>query len=167
MPQLLSDEMLTGDILHAWQVKEYEQHDRSVMWYILMSSISLLLVLYGMFSGNFLFSLVIILAGIIFFIQSNHEPQQVPFFIAELGVGIGNRFYKYSELDNFYIIYRPNEIQMLFIETKSAIRPLLRVPLNDTNPLEIRDTLDNYLDEDFEREQEPLSDAIGRNWKLH
>ncbi len=167
MPKLLSDDILTGDILHAWQVKEYEQHDRPVLWYIVMISAAVLLILYGLFTGNFIFSLIIILAIIIFFIQSKQEPQDVPIFISELGVGVGNRFYKYSELDDFYIIYRPKEIKMLFIDTKTALRPLLRISLNDNNPLEIRDTLDNYLVENFEKEEEPLSEAFSRNFKLH
>lgn len=167
MPRPLSDDILTGDILHAWQVKEYEEHDRPTSWYIFMGSIGLLLVIYGLFSGNFIFSLIIILAGIIFFIQSSQQPQDVPIFISELGIGIGNRFYKYSELEDFYIIYRPDEIKMLFIETKTSLRPLLRIALNDNNPLEIRDTLDNYLVENFEKEVEPLSEALSRNFKLH
>lgn len=166
MPQQLSQQTLIGDVAHLWEVKEYEQHDRPWSWYVFMLSLGLFFVLYGMFTGNFLFSLVIILSGIIFFLQSKQSPQMVPIFISELGIGIGNKFYKYSELNSFYIIFRPHEIKMLYIETESTLSPLLRIPLDGNNPLEVRATLEKYLDEDYQKEEEPVSEAFVRGWKL-
>lgn len=157
----------TGDLLYEWRTKEYEQHERSPRWYIIMISLGIALVIYGMFADNFLFSLIIILAAIILFLQSRQDPQQVSLSITELGVGIGSRFYPFTELGDFYIIYDPNVTKMLYIETKSLLRPKLRLPLEDQNPLEIREALLEVLDEDLDREEEPAADAAIRNWKLH
>jgi hypothetical protein len=120
-----------------------------------------------MITGNFLFALIIILFAIILFLQSHQTPPQVPFRITELGVIINNRFYIWSEFKDFYIIYEPPAVKTLFLVTVSNFRPALRIPLLDKNPIEIRQTLKEFLTEDVEKEEEPLSDRMTRNWRLH
>lgn len=167
MPKPLSQQPQTGAVLHEWAVREYEEHPRSPYWYIVMIILGILLVAYGFFTGNFLFALIIILAGIIVFLQSYEEPIQIPFRITELGIIISNRFYSYSEFEHFAIVYHPPEVKTLYLDTKSFSKPLIRIPLQDQNPVAIRHTLQEFLLEDLEREEEPLSDRIARNWGIH
>ncbi len=167
MPETLTKNSITGDVVHEWTVQEYDQHQRGLLWYIFMISGALVLVVYGFISNNFLFSLIIILSAIILFIQSYQAPPQVPFAITELGVILGNRFYKYSELKDFYIIYQPPEVKTLFIEPKSGLRPILRIPLLDQDPLDIREAMTMFLEEELEIEDEPFTDMFARRWKIH
>jgi len=167
MPKPLSESLLTGDILHEWTIKEYNQYQRGKLWYVLTIGIGSFLVVYGFLSNNFLFSLIIILAGVILFIQSRQEPAQVLFQVAELGIVVGSRFYNYSELESFYIIYKPPEVKTLYIKTSSPIRPLFNIPLLDQDPIEVRNNLLDFLDEDFEKEDELNSDTLARGWKMH
>jgi hypothetical protein len=167
MPKQINKQTLTGDTLHEWTIQEYQQHERGTAWYIFMIIVGLVLVLFSMFTGNFLFALIIILFAIILFLQSYQAPPQVPFKITELGVSINTRFYTWSEFENFYIIYQPPDVKTLFIETTSIFRPLLRIPLLDENPVEVRRTLRGYLEEDLEKEEEPMGDRFARNWRIH
>lgn len=167
MPKTIDQNTLIGDTHHAWTFQEYQQYERGQVWHIAMITIGVVLALYGVLSGNFLFALIVILVGIILFLQSQHSPPEVLFQIADLGVVVGNRFYPYAELDQFYIIYDPPQAKNLFFETKSSFRPMLRIPLADVNPVHVRQTLRTYLQEDIEREEEPLSEVLGRQWKIH
>jgi len=167
MPKPIIEDLPIGEILYKWTVPEYEKHERGTLWYALILGFGSLLVIYGLFSNNFLFALIIILAGIILFIQSRQEAPDVSVQITEFGVGLGGRFYSYSELDNFYIIYQPPDVKTLFIETVAHFRPLLRIPLLDQNPLDIRSDLRAFLKEDVEKEEEPRSDTLARSWKIH
>jgi len=167
MPQPLKSDTLIGSVLHEWSIQEYEKHDRGGLWYLVIGGAGLAMVVYGMLTGNFLFSLVIILFSIILFMQSHQEPLQVPFQITELGIVIGSKFYAFSELNAFYIFYNPPEVKTLYFETKSVLHPNLRIPLLDQNPVELKHTLREYLAEDTEKEEEPLADRAARNWKLH
>ncbi|KKS71294.1 MAG: hypothetical protein UV42_C0032G0001, partial [Candidatus Magasanikbacteria bacterium GW2011_GWE2_42_7] len=65
----------------------------------------------------------------------------------------------------FYIIFT-QDARTLFFDTKSAIRPDIRVPLKDADPMEVRFALQAVLDEDLEKE-EPFSDRAARRWKMH
>ena len=109
MPKLIDDSVLIGDILHEWSVSEYDQHNRNRAWYILMTFLGVGFVAYALMTDNFLFALVIILFAIIMFLQTHQDPIVIPFKITELGIMINNRFYSYSELDGFYVIYNPQK----------------------------------------------------------
>ncbi len=167
MPEVINNDLTIGDILHQWTILQYDKHNRGTGWYILMLSLGLFLVLYGVISGNFLFALIVILFAIIIFLQSHQEPPQIPFLITDMGVVVGGRFYEYSEFDEFYIIYKPPHVKTLFLTTKSVLQPMLRIPLLDVNPIEVKHSLREFLPEDFEKEDEPLSDKAARNWMIH
>ena len=167
MPEQINDSSLIGQTLHEWTIQEYEQHQRGTAWYIIMFILGTFLVVFSLLKGNFLFALVIMLFAIILFLQTKQAPLQLVFRITDLGVIVGNRFYSYSELDSFYFIYQPPQVKTLYFETKSAFRPLLPIPLLDVNPLDVRTSLLEFLSEDVEKEQEPVSDQIARNWRFH
>lgn len=167
MPVKMDQSPTVGEVLHRWTIHEYYQFERATPWYIVMILAGLFFVSYGLIAGNFLFSLIIILFAVIIFLQSHQDPPAIPFQITKLGIIISNRFYTYSELDGFYIIYEPPHVKTLYIETQSFFRPLIRIPLYDENPVEIRHTLQNYLVEDLDKEEEPISDKIARGWGFH
>ncbi len=167
MPQPLKDDVLVGNILHEWTIQEYERHERGWLWYLLIGGAGLFMVFYGMTTGNFLFSLIIILIAITLFIQSHQEPLQIPFQITELGAVVGGKFYQYGEFDSFYVIYSPPHVKTLYLVSKSIVHPTIKIPLLDVDPMEIKQTLREFLVEDVEKEEEPLADRAARNWKLH
>ncbi len=167
MPKVIDENTIVGNALLEWSVAEYEQHVRPTAWYVLMTIVGSILVGYAIFTDNFMFAIIIVLFSIILFLQSHQDPIVVPFQITESGVIINNRLYVYSELKDFYIIYKPPEIKMLFIETNSTIRPRLRIPLMDTNPNEVRELLLEFLEENLQKEEEPFSDMMARQWRIH
>ncbi len=165
MPQQITEETSIGNPIFEWTFPEYEKMSRGRWWYIIMGGIGLVFVVYGMFTGNFLFSLIIALFGIILFIQQHQDPHVIPFAITDLGVIVSSRFYPYAELEAFYIIYEP-PVKTLFFETKTLIRPLMRVPMTDQNPIDVRFILLEFLPENLEKDIEPTADIAARNWKI-
>lgn len=167
MPKIINQDSILGDDLFVWDIPEYEENIRPKTWYIFMFVLALFFVSYALFTSNYLFSLIIILFSIIIFLQSIQKPIVVPFKITSLGIVLNNRFYKYSEFKDFYIIYEPKEnLKMLFLET-NGLKPKLRIPLLEMDPNKIRKTLENFLEENLEIEDEPLTDFVARKWKLH
>ncbi len=167
MPQLIKDDLDLGQVLHEWGFQEYEHYERGKSWYVFMAIIGLFLVFYAIFTGNFLFAVIIVLFSIILFLQNHQNPAKVLFQITNTGIVVGTRFFSYSEFEGFYLIYNPPEVKTLFLETKSFWQPLLRIPLLDQNPIEIKHSLREFLPEHSEKEDEPLSDRIGRSWRIH
>ena len=167
MPQLIKEETNLGQILQQWTIFEYEKHERRAAWYVLMAVLGVGLVVYALWSGNFLFALIIVLFAIILFLQSHQTPQEIVFQITDFGIVVGSRFYAYAELKDFYIVYNPPQVKTLFLTSKNLLQPLLRIPLLDANPIEVKHSLREFLTEDLEKEDEPLSEKIGRNLQIH
>src|SRR3989344_1334349 len=154
-----------GKVFFQWSFLEFPHYERNRQWYAWLAVVVGLLILYSIFSANFLFALISIITALIIllFHQSKNE---VNFKITEDGILVNAKFYDYKELENFYIIYEPPQVKTLYFEPKSFFNPRIPVDLQNQNPVKIRETLKKYLAEDIERENEPLSDQTSRMLKL-
>jgi hypothetical protein len=161
------EEASTGEVVFAWTVNEYEEHERSKRWYITAGVIGGLLLLYSLISGNYLFTLVVVLFGIILFLQDTQSPMEVFFAITQAGIIVGEIYYPFREITSYWIVYNPPEVKNIYFITKNMLKHRLQVPLLDNDPRPIRDFLNDFLLEDVDKEEEPLSDRLGRVFKLH
>ena len=167
MPKNLNNEQINvGDVVFEWDLKEYENHDRNRRWYMVMGSLFVLLILYAVLTANNMFALIIILFAIILFLQNMKEAPQVGFFITETGIVIGAKYYPFSELEDFWMIYEPPLVKNLYFSTGNMINHRISIPLLDNDPRPIRDFLITYLEENLEEEEEPMTERFARILKL-
>jgi hypothetical protein len=151
----------------SWRVPEYQHHHRGMVWYIIALLIMLALIIFCVVTSNFLFAFFIIIAGAILVIDDSRHPNKVRVEINEDGLYLGQKFYDFDEFKNFAIVYKPKEeIKNLYFEFKGGVKPRLSIPLQNRNPLLIKNFLIKYLDEDLERTQPPLSERLGGILKL-
>lgn len=168
MPNDLTREPINiGRVVYQWTVKEYEKLQRTRRWYLVMGGVGIFLVVYAALTANYLFALIIILFGIVLYLHELQEPLEVPFALTDTGIVLGKKFYRYSELQNFWIIYNPPEVKTLYFSLNNLLRHRLQISLVDYDPRPIRDHLNLYLTEDLEQEEEPLTDKMGRLLGLH
>ncbi|MCR4280219.1 MAG: DUF5673 domain-containing protein [Candidatus Komeilibacteria bacterium] len=160
------DGKYVGQTLIAWAIPEYEQYDRGRLWYIIAGIVAALLLVYSFFSANVLFGLIIVIAGVTIFLMDRQRPALIDLHLTTKGIIAGQKFHDYTEIKSFYIIYNPEEIKKLFLEFHSVLKPRLNIELDDQNPNEIRTLLKQYIEEDLEKEEEPLSESLGRMFKL-
>lgn len=168
MPKDITREPVNfGAIAFQWIVQEYEKYPRSRRWYIIAGTIAALLIIYALRSGNTLFALMIVLFGIVLYLHEAQEPLQVNFAITETGIVLGRKFYRYSELDRFWIIYNPGDSKNLYFSVTSTFKNNLTVPLYENDPRPIRNYLSQFVLEDLEKEDEPLTYKWARILKIH
>ncbi len=161
------DAVNVGRLVYEWSVKEYEEHDRERRWYVVMGSLGLGLIAFALITANYLFALIIVLFGILLYLHDLQTPLEIYFAITDTGIIVGKKFYRYSEIKNFWIIYTPPHVQNLYFGLGGMVKHRLQIPLLDFDPRPIREYLRQYLNEDLEQEEEPLSDRIARVFKLH
>ena len=153
-------------ILMSWQFPEYLKPERGKAWYFFFFSAVILLLIYAMVTINFLFAIIVIISAIIVLMRSKYQPVAVDFSITKNGLMVEEKFYPFDLIKDFYIIYKPKEIKNLYFEFKSLLKPRVIIPLEDQNPLKVRDLLKEYLDENLEKEEEPASEAFRKLFKL-
>lgn len=154
-----------GRVFFSWKVLEYPQFKRSLVWYLLALVLGLFLIIYSLVIKNYLFILIVILAAFIALMRTFEKPRQLKVQITEDGVAIGNQFFPYENLRNFYIIYRPPLVKKLFFSHKSPLPPL-SLNLNDIDPVNLRTQLLELLEEDLEKEHQGLDDILETLLKL-
>lgn len=155
-----------GQVLMSWQVPEFIKHQRGGYWYLMAVLVVIGVLAYAIFTGNFFLIVITILTVIILFVYHRQEPLRVKFALTEEGILIGQKFYPYKTINKFWIIYERTKNKAIYFDFKGIIRPHLDIPLAEQDPLAVRETLLKYLEEDLEKEEEPLLDSLSRFLKL-
>ncbi len=150
----------------SWSFPELEKYDRGRRWYITAIIIGVALLTYALFSGNWLFALIIVMVAMVMFINHHSEARELQFTIDHEGLTLGAKKYRYNEIKNFWLVYDPEITKKIFFVFKSSTRPILVIPIQGENPVNIRSFLRQYLEEDLEAEAEPFSEALGRLLKI-
>lgn len=152
--------------LCAWQTRDYEHHERSRAWIIGGALITAILFCLAIWSQNIFAAVVILLLVVIVVVRALSHPLPVVVEIYPEGVLVGESFIPFKNLQNFWMVYNPPITKRLYLEFNNKWRPRLPISLENEDPNEVRKILLQYLKENTERENEPISDYFGRILKL-
>ena len=143
-----------GPYLASWKVKKFESFPKHPWWLFALFVIAILLLIYSLATDNFLLSLIVILAGIIAYLFEKKEPETYHFAICETGIIAHNKFYDFTEIEDFWIFYEAGEMarKELSLRTESRFLPYIHIPLGQQDPNEVRKILSRFLVEDIHRE---------------
>lgn len=155
-----------GEPVLAWEVDEYPRVERSRRWYVLASLVATALIIYAVVTANFLFAVIVLMIGVITLATSFSEPTRVEVIFTTLGMVVGSRFYEYRAIKDFSLAYNPPLVKNLYVTFTSPLTPFLSIPLEDTDPNEIREHLMAYCQENLDRTEESLTDRLQRMYKL-
>ena len=160
-------EHIEEEIFASWEVPEYNSHKRDSRWYIIAVSVAIALLIFSIFTGNFLLPVIIIIVAFIFIMQHGQDPEKVIINLGNEGITIGQKFYDYDEFKHFAIVYKPKlDNKNLYFEFNNVLKTRISIPLENMNPVELRDHLLPFLDEDLERTDIPLSESLSKMLKL-
>ncbi|MFH1711942.1 MAG: hypothetical protein ABH846_01765 [Patescibacteria group bacterium] len=165
-PEEIQEEIDAGDAVISWETWEFPPHERSRFWYIMVSIIGVSLIVYAVYTENFLFAIIILIMGVILFVNSLRHPDRIMVHITTLGIVLGDEFYPYQDLKDFAIVYEPPAVKLLYVDFTSMFKPLVAIPLEDVDPNAVREYLQQFIFENLERESEHLTDMVRRVYKL-
>ncbi|HAZ16492.1 MAG: hypothetical protein A3H59_01610 [Candidatus Jacksonbacteria bacterium RIFCSPLOWO2_02_FULL_43_9] len=149
-----------------WDFPEFEKHQHTLGWYIGAGIFTAALLIYALSDGNFLFAILIITFALVVLFHNHTEPILVHCKLDKHGIQVGNEIFEFKHLYRFWLLYEPPQAKNLYIEFKNKVKPRLRIPIENENPLLIRDFLLDHIKEDLEREDLPLSDQFSKLLKI-
>jgi len=149
-----------------WLVQEYIIYPKSGWWYLASGLMLLMAVLWTVFDQNYPFAIFLVLFYLVAILYDIRSPKTVEFVITPDGIKIGSDFYFYREIRQFYIIYQQNGIKNIYFEFTNPLRNRLIIPLDDQDPIVIREFLLQFIEEDLEQEAEPISERLRRWMRL-
>ncbi|HEU0051234.1 MAG TPA: hypothetical protein VFQ60_04240 [Patescibacteria group bacterium] len=161
-PPEVQESLILGQDRFVWEAPMHERYERGSRWYIIMAVIAFFLIAYAVWTENFLFAFLILLMAIILVLTGNEEPKHALVQIGDAGIVWDGKLCLYRDLDHFAIVYQPPQTKVLYLDHRNPIIPRLRIPLEEENPLELRDHLKQFLREDLDLHDEHLSDIVAR-----
>ncbi|MDO8582216.1 MAG: hypothetical protein Q7S16_05080 [bacterium] len=155
-----------GKTVVEWKFSEFENHERGTAWYFWTTLVGGILLLWAIFSGNFLFALILVLVALLLMLYERRGARIITCVITDTGIVVDETLHRYKDITNFRIVYQPPTVKKLYLAFPSALRPRLTIAITDQNPLALRKILQKHLTEDLETEGEPLSDTLSRIFKI-
>jgi hypothetical protein len=149
-----------GKVYMEWAFPEYVIEPRSRHWQLIIVTLLGACLIYAIVTGNFLFGMILVLAVLIVVYQYFQSPREISVKIGEDGIIIDEKFYPYKDIRKFWIVYNP-PIKYLYLELKSGMRNL-PVPLQNINPLVLRENLLKYVSEDLQKEEEEMEEIVAK-----
>ena len=154
------------NILLSWDFPDRPTYQRGRLWYIVALIVGLSLLVYAIFTANFLFALLVLLFALVVYLNISAPPRQSSIYITEDGIVIGRQSYPFKNIQSFWFIYEPPTVKKLYLKTQSLLDAEIGVELEDINPNEVRTLLTKYVVEDLDKKDESLSEILSRLLKI-
>lgn len=144
----------TNPYLLSWQAQKFENFERHPWWGVILFILLICLLTYSLLTDNFLLSIILILAGILVYLFERKNPEAYTFSICETGIIAHDRFYEFTEIEDFWIFYEPGDLgrKEISIKTTNHFLPYVHLPLGTQNPNKARKVLLKYIPEEVHKE---------------
>lgn len=160
------EEIDAGESLLSWETLEFPKQERGTRWYVVSGVIAVALLVYSIYSTNYLFAIIILMVGVLTLVNSMRNPRAITVHLTTLGIVVGDDFHSFKEIKDFSLIYEPPQIKLLYVSFVSRWHPMIAVPLEEIDPNAVREILLPYVFENIDREEEGLTDMLRRVYKI-
>jgi len=142
-----------------WRAHEYFHYERTTDWYWAVAIISLSIITLAILFGDYLFSLVVILAVFTLVMYVNRKPKLVNFEVNRKGIRVEKVLYPYASIESFWVEDHVHHAEpRLIVKSSKVVMPFLIIPIEEVHPDEIHAYLLNFIPE--EEHHEPLAQRI-------
>jgi hypothetical protein len=142
----------------SWRALEYKRKEKTADWYWAVILIALAIVVTSIIIHNVFFAILVTISTVILLSFSIVAPRSVEISINQKGITVEKERYPFATLESFWIDTTDEENQKILLKSKKLIMPLIIIPLEEHNHLDVREFLLQYLPE--AEIHEPLSKKI-------
>ncbi|MSU76171.1 hypothetical protein EXS54_01720 [Patescibacteria group bacterium] len=144
----------------AWEAKEFTDYQRNKRWYILVGIVGAVLTVGALVIQQWLTAVVFALATYVVMRHAGDKPRTITYSISRLGIQVGDKFYPYNDLKQYWIVYNP-PIRTLSFQLTSRFKPLIKMNIGEVDPDAIREALKEHLPE-LPKQGEDFIDKFSR-----
>lgn len=151
--------------LLSWSALSHSRHSRTMRWYLLFFVVILGFALYGAYTGNWTFAILMLLCGLFYPLLHDHIPPEKRIEIYPKAFRFEDIIIRWEDCTGFWILFFQNyaELHIEYIEGKR--RKEVKIQNGSVDPLDIRLRLAEFIPELPDR-GEHLLDKIIRLCKL-
>ncbi len=142
----------------SWKALEYKRKEKTTDWYWAVILIALAIVIISFIIHNVLFAILIIISTAILMSFSMVAPKMIEISMNQKGIIVGKEVYPFATLESFWVESEDEDNQKILLKSKKLIMPLVAIPLEEHNHLDVRQFLLQYLPE--KEMHEPVAQKI-------
>ena len=150
-------------MLYSWKFTDIKE--RGQLWYIIVFSIIIWLVIWWFITKQYWMSFVIILLTGIIFYTENNSSDEINIKITELWIKIEMNFYDFSKIDSFTLIYEWENAVLLRLQLNKKWIKIIDLKIDNTVALKLKEILPNFIKEN-KKEDLSLIEKIIRILKI-
>ncbi len=154
-PEVVLEEATAAESVESDPTSWTTHHTRSAthhrIWYVI-GALVIGAAIVGIFAHDIIFSFVLGLGAVVLLLNTlkSHRPSHVG--IHATGISINDDHHRFADMRSFWIHYYPPHIKELSLEFKKGLTHRIQIPIENQNPLELRQVLMSYVPE---KEHEP------------
>ncbi len=131
----------------AWKALEYKRTEKTADWYWAVGIIALSTVITAFILKDGLFAILIVIGVSTLMAFSLKKPEWVDITIDRRGFSVGSEQYPFATLSEFWVdISTPNDHKII-IKSKKGLMPLIIIPIEEHEHLDVREFLLKHLPE--------------------
>jgi hypothetical protein len=108
--------------IYSWQAPDRIYKEKSKLWYVLASLITIIGVVVAALLSEYLMVLAILAVGILVYVSNTIKPQTLTHEITNKGVRSGNQIYTWPSIKGFWLAKRSRQMQFIF-DLKKDVSP--------------------------------------------
>jgi hypothetical protein len=136
------------DVLFHWQAPEFEVFERDQKWFLIISLILSAIIGYAIYTNSLIMAITFILIGVVGYLHINRTPRVLDFRIAPEGIIAGEKeLYPFENIKSFWIFYELDNKKVVSLHMESYLIPFIHIPIDDQDPVVIREILLRYIPE--------------------
>ncbi len=151
-------------VLLSWQSSSRQEHQRTMLWYILAGIVTVLLIAYSVITKSWSFTFLLVVSGGLYIALHRKKPKQVTISIKQLGFQYGEEFIPWSSIKGFWVL-KHADIEELHIVRNAKMGNEISVSIKNMDTESIRGLLAQFTPELTDK-HEKLFDKIIRICKL-
>lgn len=159
----VDDDVEDEATLYEWRAEEHTHRPKSPLWFVVLAVGATIVIGVQLFFFANIFGAVTIgfVSALIYYI-AQQKPKIARYRIMVDGIAVNNTLWHYRDLDVFNVLYEPDdECKTVIFRSHRTFSPYIHMEIGDADPVEIRDVLLEFLDEDQELD-EPFPDVLAR-----
>ncbi|MDP6575059.1 MAG: hypothetical protein QF755_01010 [Candidatus Peribacteraceae bacterium] len=156
--------LIEDKVLLSWTSSNRQEHQRTLLWYILAAIVAFMLIVYSVATKSWSFTFLLFVSGGLYVILHRKKPKQIAMSIKQLGFQFGEEFIPWSSIKGFWVL-KHKDFQELHIERNAKFGIEISVSIQNMDSENIRGLLAQFTPELTDK-HEKLFDKIIRISKL-
>ena len=141
-----------------WSAYEHEHIERGSDWYWALGIVAVCAALTSILFSNVLFAIVLIVAAFTIGLIARTPPKLIEFELSDRGIRVGGTLHRWDHIIAFWVEDEHDREPLLLVDTTKFMSPNLIIPIEDIDPAEVREFLQQRAEERPMRE--PVSHKI-------